>query len=204
MGQPSRMVRMFVHVLDEVEQLRLLELRHAEELFCLIDNNRAYLRRWLPEWDLPKSLDECKAVIKTGLEQFVNNLGLMTGIWCEGRLAGVVGMGKIDWENRSSNVGYWIAEAFQGRGLVSQACRAIINYAFAELKLKRLEIRCAADNPKSCAIPRRLGFRKEGILRQSQAFDDRYLDIELYGLLVEEWRPEVRKLPTRRSRRRMS
>jgi ribosomal-protein-serine acetyltransferase len=193
---------MFVQVLDEVEEIRLLELRHAEELFSLVDQNRVHLRRWLPEWDVPKSLDECKAVIKAGLEQFANNLGLMTGIWCEGQLAGVVGMGKIDWENRSSNLGYWVAETFQGRGLVSQACRALIHYAFTELKLKRLEIRCAANNPKSCAIPRRLGFRKEGILRQSQAFDDRYLDIEVYGLLAQEWKPDARRHPARRSRRR--
>jgi ribosomal-protein-serine acetyltransferase len=178
---------MFVHTLGKIAELRLLELRHAEELFALIDQDRAHLRRWLPESDVPRSLDECRKVIKAGLEQFANNLGILAGIWCEGRLAGVIGLGKIEWENRSASIGYWLGESFQGKGLVVEACRALIDYVFADLKLKRLEVRCATDNPKSCAIPRRLGFRKEGVLLQSQAFDDRYLDIEVYGLLAEEW-----------------
>lgn len=178
---------MFVHTLGKTAELRLLEQRHAEELFALTDQSRAHLRRWLPESDVPRSLGDCRTVIKAGLERFANNLGILAGIWCEGRLVGVIGLGKIEWENRSSSIGYWLGESFQGKGLAREACRALINYAFRDLKLKRLEIRCATDNPKSCAIPRRLGFRKEGVLLQSQALDDRYLDIEVYGLLAEEW-----------------
>jgi ribosomal-protein-serine acetyltransferase len=109
------------------------------------------------------------------------------GIWWEGRLAGIIGAGRIDWENRSTNIGYWLGEAYQGKGLVTGACRALLDYLFSELKLQRIEIRGATDNPKSCAIPRRLGFSKEGVLRQAQAFDDRYLDIEVHGLLAEDW-----------------
>jgi ribosomal-protein-serine acetyltransferase len=170
-------------------ELRPLEHHHAEELFELIEENRTYLRRWLPEWDVQQSLDACRAMIKGSLDSMANNLGLTAGIWSDGRLAGVAGLGRIDWENRSSNLGYWLAETCQGKGLVTAACRAMINYAFLELKLKRLEIRCATSNPKSCAIPKRLGFRKEGVLVQSQAFDGTFLDIEVYGLLAEEWNP---------------
>ena len=62
----------------------------------------------------------------------------------------------------------------------------MVDYLFSQLKLHRIEIRCATDNPKSCAVPKRLGFSREGVLRQAQAFDDRFLDIEVYGLLADD------------------
>jgi ribosomal-protein-serine acetyltransferase len=70
---------------------------------------------------------------------------------------------------------------------MTDACRALVDYLFSELKLHRIEIRCATDNVKSWAVPKRLGFSKEGVLRQAQAFDGRFLDIEVYGLLAEDW-----------------
>ncbi|MGA2985349.1 MAG: GNAT family protein [Terriglobia bacterium] len=169
-------------------ELRLLEHHHANELFALIDHNRSYLRRWLPEWDVQKSLGDCKAVIKSSLEHQAANDGFTLGIWWKGRLAGVIGAGHIDWENRSTMIGYWLGEQYQGRGLMTGACHAMVDYLFSELKLHRIEIRCASSNAKSCAVPKRLGFAKEGVMRQAQAFDDRFLDIEVYGLLAEDWK----------------
>jgi ribosomal-protein-serine acetyltransferase len=179
---------MFSYSFADGAELRLLEHRHAEELFALVDCTRAFLRQWLPEWDVPLSLDDCKALIKSSLEQLAANSGFTLGIWSEGCLAGVIGAGRFDWENRSTNLGYWLGESYQGKGLVTGACRAVIDYLFAELKLNRIEIRCATDNPKSCAIPKRLGFTREGVLRQAQAFDDRYLDLDVYGLLSQDWK----------------
>ena len=178
---------MLTYSFAEGAELRLLEHRHAGELFTLISHNRSYLRRWLPEWDVQKSLDDCAKVIKSSLEQLAANNGFTLGIWWQGHLAGIVGTGNIDWENRSVMVGYWLGETFQGKGLVTGACRALVDYLFSELKLHRIEIRCATDNPKSCAVPKRLGFSKEGMLRQAQAFDDHFLDIEVYSLLAEDW-----------------
>jgi len=168
-------------------ELRPLELHHAEDLFALIESNRTYLRRWLPEWDVQKSLDDCKAVIRSSIEQWATNGGSTLGIWWQGHLAGVIGAGNIDWENRSTMIGYWLGESYQGKGLMTGACRALVDYLFFELKLHRVEIRCATVNPRSCAVPMRLGFSKEGVLRQAQAFDDHYLDIEVYGLIAEDW-----------------
>lgn len=178
---------MLTYSFAEGAELRLLEHRHADELFALIDGNRAYLRRWLPEWDVQKSLEDCKGVIKSSLEQWAANNGFTLGIWHDGRLAGVIGAGRFDWENRSTMLGYWLGECHQGKGLVTGACRAVVDYLFSELKLHRIEIRCATDNPKSSAVPKRLGFSREGVLRQAQAFDDRFLDIEVYGLLADDW-----------------
>jgi len=186
----------------EGAELRLLEHHHAEELFALIDRNRPYLRRWLPEWDVYKSLDDCKSVIKSSLEQLAANGGFSLGIWWEGRLAGIIGAGNIDKENHSAIIGYLLGESYQRKGLVTGACRALVDYLFSELKLHRVKIRCATGNPRSSAVPKRLGFAREGVLRQAQAFDDTFLDLEVYGMLAREWKNPfqgVRATPAGRS-----
>lgn len=179
---------MLIFSFAEGAELRLLEHHHAEEFFALIDQNRSYLRQWLPEGDVYKSVDDCKRVIKSSLGQLAANAGFTLGIWSEGRLAGIVGAGKIDWENHSAMVGYLLGENYQGKGLATDACRALIDYLFSELKLHRIEIQCSTDNVRSCAVPKRLGFTKEGVLRQAQAFDNRFLDLEVHGMLAEEWK----------------
>ncbi len=85
-------------------------------------------------------------------------------------------------------IGYWIASGFQGRGIVTDACRAVIDHAFEEWKLNRVEIHCATGNEKSCAIPKRLGFQLEGTEREAQLINGRYLDIEIYAMLARDWK----------------
>lgn len=66
--------------------------------------------------------------------------------------------------------------------------RAVVDYAFGRLGLHRVEIRCAADNHRSRAIPERLGFTQEGVLRESGYLNGRFVDMVVYGVLASEWR----------------
>jgi ribosomal-protein-serine acetyltransferase len=70
---------------------------------------------------------------------------------------------------------------------MTKACRFLVDYAFAELKLNRVEIRCATGNHKSRAIPERLGFKLEGTVRQAEWLYDHFVDHALYGMLASEW-----------------
>jgi ribosomal-protein-serine acetyltransferase len=63
----------------------------------------------------------------------------------------------------------------------------LVDYAFNELGLNRLEIRCATENTKSRAIPQRLGFKQEGTIRQAEWLYDHYVDLVVYGILASEW-----------------
>ena len=131
---------MFSHKLGEHTELRLLEERHAQELTDLTDRNREYLRAWLPWVDANRTVEDRKNFIRGALKQFAENNGFVAGIWHEGRLAGVIGYDGIDWENRTTEVGYWLGEEFQGKGLATAACRALVDHAFGELGLNRVSI----------------------------------------------------------------
>ena len=178
---------MFSHKRGEKTELRLLEERHAQELTDLTDRNREYLRAWLPWVDTNRTVEDRKKFIRGALKQFAENNGFTAGIWHEGRLAGVIGYHSIDWENRTTAVGYWLAEEYQGQGLVTTACRALVDHAFEELNLNRVSIACATENKKSCAIPERLGFRREGVVRQAEWLYDHFVDHVVYATLASEW-----------------
>ena len=172
---------------DELE-LRLLEERHAEELFAVVDQNRPYLRQWLPWLDTNISSNDTRSFIKSALDQFANNGGLVAGLWERDRIVGIISYNCIDWQNRIAHVGYWLAAEHQGKGIMTRACRALITYAFNELELNRVEIRCATKNKRSRAIPERLGFVQEGTVRHAEWLYDHYVDHIIYGILASEWK----------------
>lgn len=178
---------MFEFKVDDQINLRLLEPRHADALFALTDANRDYLRQWLPWLDTVVSVADTLKFIEATQKQFAANNGFVTGSWYQGELAGVVGHNSIDWPNRISALGYWLGIEFQGKGVVTRSCRALITHAFAELRLNRVDIRCAVGNGRSRAIPERLGFQQEGIIRQAEWLYDRFVDHVVYGMLASEW-----------------
>jgi ribosomal-protein-serine acetyltransferase len=168
-------------------ELRLLEERHAAALFAAVDHDREYLREWLPWVDATTTPDDSLAFIKASLEQFAANNGFAAGIWNENQFCGVLGTHKINWLNRKVELGYWLGRNFQGKGIVTDACRAAITHMFRELDLNRVEIHCATGNVKSCAIPRRLGFTLDGTLREGQLVGGRYSDLHVFGMLKRDW-----------------
>ena len=99
----------------------------------------------------------------------------------------MVGYHPIDWPNRSVEIGYWIAADFQGRGLVTRASHFLVDYAFNQLELNRVVIRCAEGNSRSAVIPKRLGFTQEGVFRQQQAHYNQFVDLIVFSMLAEEW-----------------
>lgn len=106
----------------------------------------------------------------------------------DGRLVGGIGLHRLDWQNLSTSVGYWIAEHAQGNGTVTRAVGALLDYAFATWELNRVEIRAGVENARSRAIPERLGFRDEGVLHQAERIGERFADHVVYAMLAADWR----------------
>lgn len=170
--------------------LRLLEESDSDELFALIDVDRAYLSRWLP-WAAGQDLDGTLQFIRLTRRQLADSTGLTLAIVCDGALAGVVGLEPLDWTHRSMSVGYWLGERYQGRGIMTRAVGAAVDHAVSVWRLNRIEIRAARENLRSRGIPQRLGFREEGVLREAERVGDGYLDIVVYSMLASDWRSKA-------------
>jgi ribosomal-protein-serine acetyltransferase len=178
---------MFRIPVDDSLDLALLEPRHAPILFALVHDNRPHLRRYLPWVDGTRTVQDSAAFIQSALDQFARGIALHVAIYAEGQLAGLCGTHAIQWAHRRTELGYWLGEKFQGRGLMTRAVRALGTYCFRSLELHRLEIRAAVDNKRSRSVAERLGFRLEGVSRQTEWLYDRFVDHAMYGVLASEW-----------------
>src|SRR5512146_3581454 len=170
---------MFRRVLGEGVELVSLEERHAEEMFRLIDRNREHLGPWMPWLDSTLTAEDSREFIRRSRAQQAKGEALVAGIFVGGRLAGVTSFVRIDAANRSAMIGYWIGEEHQGKGLMTRACVALVEYGFGDLGLNRIVIEAATDNRRSQAVPRRLGFTLEGVERQAEWVNDRFVDLAI-------------------------
>lgn len=73
-------------------------------------------------------------------------------------------------------------------GIVTAACRVVIDEGFHNFGLHRIEIRCAVENRRSAAVPRRLGFVEEGVLREAEWLYDHWVDLRVFSMLAHDWR----------------
>lgn len=172
--------------LDERTVLRSFVPSDADALFALVAANLDRLLPWMP-WahvtegpqDVRGFIDRCRATPESRLDA--------TGIWVEGRVAGSMGM-RLDPSDVKGEVGYWIGREFEGRGIVTRACERFLAHGFGELGLHRISIVAAVGNARSRAIPERLGFTHEGVLRGAERCGDEYHDLAVYSILEDEWR----------------
>lgn len=181
---------MYKAIIDQDSYLSILEMRHSQELYDLINNSRESIRQWLEFPDKTNAVEDTEAFIKRSLNRFANNNGYWAGIWHKGQIAGSIGLLNIDWESKRTEIGYWLGSKFEGIGLMSKACKVLITHAFSELDLRKIEIGVATNNMKSRAIPERLGFTVEGIIRSYEMLHDQYLDRVIYGLIKDEWQQD--------------
>ncbi|MFF2091807.1 GNAT family N-acetyltransferase [Paenibacillus sp. NPDC058174] len=179
---------MYKAVMDEENYLTVLEPRHANELYQLIDGSRESIGRWLAFPNQTKKVEDSLTFIEKSLKRLSDNNGYWAGIWHKGKIAGSIGFIYMDWSARKTEIGYWLGDEYLGKGLVTKATTLFINHSFKELDLRKVEINVASENLKSRAIPERLGFTAEGTIRNYEYLNGEYHDRIIYGLLKEEWK----------------
>jgi len=178
---------------DEEITLKIPTLKDAAPLFQLVDANRHYLRKHLAWVDDTKSVSDTEAFIQTRREHATKGINLCLCIWYRKLIAGAVALTYIDQENRMAEIGYWLDEQLQGKGIITRSCQALIDHSFKTLGIHRLEIRCSINNPRSQHIAEKLGFIKEGILRDARQLRQHPVTDVLYSLLSTD--PRAGKNP---------
>lgn len=127
------------------------------------------------------------------------SLGLVISERRTGRIIGMIGLGAIDRHDRGAELYYWITPSEWGRGYASEAARAMLAVAFGRMRLHRVTAHVHTLNSASLRVLRKLGFRREGRLREVRPEGRRWQDAWVLGLLHHEFR--VRPIPARRASR---
>lgn len=154
----------------------------------IVLQNHEHLQTYM-RWMTPGySIDDARKFIFEGIKDRLDKKTLGLALFRDGELIGSTGFNRLDWNARACEIGYWIDREAEGKGMITKACQAMIDYAFDELEMNRIEIRCSAENDRSAAIPKRLGFKLEGTLRQAEFLHGRAHDFLIFGLLAEDER----------------
>jgi ribosomal-protein-serine acetyltransferase len=170
------------HLINPGLELRQLQLTDAPAVFAVVDAHRDSLRVWLPWVDATRQVADTEKYIKVTLKDFAETRAYTCGIWANHRLVGVIGHNRIDWAQRIGFPAYWLSPEAEGKGIMTQCCRAVIDHAFGELQLGRLVIAVATENLRSQRIPEKLGFKQLNILKKAEWLHDHHVDHIIYCL----------------------
>ncbi len=166
--------------------LRRAHPSDAPELFDVVDSNRSFLKVWLPWLDANTTVDDSRSFIELINGQEDRGESLIRLITDAGAIVGTVGYRSLDPANRSGELGYWLAESAQGRGVVTRACAELIDFGFERLDLHRVVLAAGAENLRSRRVAERLGFREEGTMRDAEWLYDHFHDVVYYSLLSSD------------------
>jgi ribosomal-protein-serine acetyltransferase len=166
---------------DENIFLREIGLDDADAIFKTIDSEREYLAEWLPFIELSKTLSFTRRFIENYLMS--DKLDVTFSIYFQNNFIGIIGFKETDLDNKKTEIGYWMSEKNQHKGIMTKSCKVLIDYAFDEMNLNRIQIKAASENLKSQGIPDRLGFKREGIERDGELHNRGFVDLVVFGLL---------------------
>lgn len=175
-----------LHADDEVA-LELAEMHHAQAIYDLTDRNRDHLRPWMPWVDPTTSVEDTRGFLTFIRGEYVAGRAFHCNVRYRGEIVGGMGLVGIHRADDRADLGYWLDAGHVGRGIVTRATRALVTAAFGEMGLHRVAIRAAVDNVRSRAVPERLGFAFEGVLRAHEKVGDRYVDHASYAMLAPDW-----------------
>ena len=167
--------------------LRQLELGDYLDIYNIINSQRAYLGKWLPFVEFTKTSDYTKEFVEGAINLPEDKKEYLFTIRYENQFVGLIGFKCTDKQNKKTEIGYWLSENFQGKGIMTKSVKRLCDFAFDELCMNRIQIKCAVENEKSKAIPKRLEFIFEGIERDGELLSGNiFTDIEVYSKLKKD------------------
>lgn len=167
--------------------LQSVSLKSAPAIFNSINSSRSHLREWLPFVDSTKSILDTRNFVKSVLSNRCLKRDEIFEIWYESKFSGLIGYKEIDKVNSKLEMGYWLDKSMTGKGIMIRSVRKMIDQAFVELGMNRIMIKVARENTRSLAIPKKLGFRYEGIEYDGEYLNGKFHNLEVYSLLKKDW-----------------
>jgi ribosomal-protein-serine acetyltransferase len=178
---------MFAHPLGDGAELARLEPWHAEEFLETLGRARAALAPTIPHARRIHTLDEARAFLQRFADGHARDTEHLFGVWQHGTFVGVAELFAFDTAMATCELGVWLEPDAQGQGLITRACRYLIDWAIRVRGMRRVQWTNDPTNLRSAAVARRLGMTREGLLRSSFALDGERWDNEVWSVISEEW-----------------
>ncbi len=180
----------FSYKVDDEIKLHVPQGFYAEEVYPVIMENYDHLRKWVPWLPDGYNIESTRSTYEDSFNAARDSRYLWLLIRYNKKIVGGIGLNKFDFQNRTTEIGYWLSAEYEGKGIVSRSCKALIQYAFDDLGFNRIEIKCAVENKRSRAVPEKLGFTEDGVFRESEWLYDHFVDRIIYSLLAKDWKEQ--------------
>ena len=181
--------------------MRPLEIDDTPDLFVILSDEES-VRYWSHE--AVKDHDEVRKILTTDIESDAQGNSICWAATLKDKpekdkpgkdrpgkdRPGLIGkfiLFQFDQPNHRAEIGFILNRDYWRSGLSFQALQAIINFAFDELDLHRIEADVDPANPGSLAILDKLGFKREGLFRDRWKVNKQWVDSVMLGLLRDEW-----------------
>lgn len=169
-------------VVNQNVVLKQIELSDTADIFNTVISQREYLGKWLPFVEFTKEIKDTENFVRSVVDTPEKIREFVFVIHFDGKFAGLAGFKDTDRLNRKTEMGYWLSYGFQKKGIMTESVKCLIKLAFEELNINRIQIRCAVGNTPSSNIPKKLGFKFEGIERDGELFPDgTFKNLEVYS-----------------------
>jgi ribosomal-protein-serine acetyltransferase len=173
--------------IDQYLSLELLSEKHAIELYEVARADRNHLHKWLSWVENLDSPSYIRDFIKGSVARNHAGVEYAFVMVYQGKIIGRVGVYKIESYNSVGQLGYWITREFEGKGYVFKSVQRVLEFCFHALLMQRIEIRSATGNLRSQRIALRLGFTREGVLREAERIGERRVDQVVFSMLKREF-----------------
>lgn len=165
--------------------LRMPTVEDAPAVNRAVRESFPLLQQWV-DWatHLP-TLEETVSLLERAHSDYLNGtaFSFTASLREDGHFVGLPAFLNIDWSVPMLEIGYWLHAGYGGRGLMTEAVGTLVELGFNNLAMRRIEIRTDPRNIASAAIPERLGFILEGVLRNQKRDPQGQLrDTAIYAL----------------------
>lgn len=178
-------------IINENILLRSYQPEDAQELFNAVNNSRKHLLPWLDWISKTTRPEHSLQFIQQSLHQLHTQEALALGIFYNDRIIGGIGMHHWDQPTKRAQLGYWISEEWEGKGIMNTCLTRFVDFLFEKIGLNKLEIHFVPANTRSTKVAARLGAKVEGVIRQCCIRNGHLEDIVMTGILRNEWKIKI-------------
>lgn len=171
-------------------QLRPMVPQEARELLAVVAASRVELGQFMGWPREMNDLEQARRFVRIGREAWLSERTVRLGVFERetGALVGNVELDGVDLRRGQAELGYWVRSDRARRGYATEAARQMLRYGFESLRLHKVRADVAVGNHPSARVLEKLGFSREGTLREDRPIGGVYIDHWRYGLLVHEAR----------------
>lgn len=173
----------------ETERLLLRRINNDDVVQVFALRSDAETMKYIPR-PLVTTMDEALEHIRMINDKIISGEGINWAITLKGdsELLGIIGHYRIKPENYRAEIGYMLHPDHHGKGIISEAIKAVVGYGFDQMQLHSIEAIIDPDNAASAAVLEKNGFVKEAHLKENECYNGKFLDTVIYSLLKRNFK----------------